>query len=71
MGRLSDADPECFKQWLAPQLATLQRNGVRLVALEIGNELNSPEYNGDFDVPGDGRVLGFDDLEKGRERLVR
>jgi hypothetical protein len=65
VGRLSDADPEGFKQWLAPQLTTLQRNGVKLTALEIGNELNSPAYNGDFDVPGDGRVLGFDDLEKG------
>jgi hypothetical protein len=65
VGRLSDADPEGFKQWLAPQLATLQRNGVKLTALEIGNELNSPAYNGDFDVPGDGRVLGFDDIEKG------
>jgi hypothetical protein len=63
VGRLSDADPEGFKTWLAPQLATLQRNGVKLTALEIGNELNSPGYNGDFDVPGDGRVLGFDDLE--------
>lgn len=65
VGRLSDADPEGFKRWLAPQLAILQQNGVKLTALEIGNELNSPPYNGDFDVPGDGRVLGFDDLEKG------
>jgi hypothetical protein len=65
VGRLSDADPEGIKQWLAPQLATLQRNGVKLTALEIGNELNSPSYNGDFDVPGNGRVLGFDDLENG------
>jgi hypothetical protein len=65
VGRLSDADPEGFGKWLAPQLATLQRNGVKLTALEIGNELNSPGYNGDFNVPGDGRVLGFDDLEKG------
>jgi hypothetical protein len=65
VGRLSDADPEGFKKWLTSQLATLQRNGVKLTALEIGNELNSPGYNGDFNVPGDGRVLGFDDLEKG------
>ena len=65
VGRLSDADPEGFRQWFAPQLATLQRNGVKLTALELGNELNSPGYNGDFNVPGNGRVLGFDDLEKG------
>lgn len=62
---MSDADPEGFKQWLAPQLATLERNGVKLTAIEIGNELNSPAYNGDFNEPGNGRVLGFDDLEKG------
>jgi hypothetical protein len=65
VGRLSDADPEGFKKWLAPHLETLQRNGVKLTALEIGNELNRPGYNGDFYVPGHGRVLGFDDLEKG------
>lgn len=65
VGRLSDADPEGFKTWLAPQLQALQRNGVKLTALEIGNELNSPGYNGDFNVPGNGRLLGFDDLEKG------
>ena len=65
VGRLSDADPAAFKQWLAPQVAALQRNGVKLTAIEIGNELNSPGYNGDFTVPGDGRVLGFDDLERG------
>jgi hypothetical protein len=51
VGRLSDADPEGFKQWLGPQMAALQRNGVKLTALEIGNELNSAGYNGDFNVP--------------------
>lgn len=64
VGRLSDADPEGFKTWLAPLLATLHHDGVKLTALEIGNELNSPSYNGDFDVPGDGRVLGSSDLQK-------
>jgi hypothetical protein len=65
VGRLSDADPEGFKQWLTPLIATLQQAGVKLTALEIGNELNSPGYNGDFLVPGDGRILGFNDLENG------
>jgi hypothetical protein len=65
VGRLSDADPEGFKRWLTSQLAALQRNGVKLTAMEIGNEINSPAYNGDFSVPGDGRVLGVNDLQAG------
>lgn len=67
VGRLSDADPQGFEQWLIPLLAELQREGVKLTALEIGNEINSSGYNGDFPVPCDGRVLGFDALENGWE----
>jgi hypothetical protein len=68
---LSDADPDGFERWLTPLLAALEQAGVKLTALEIGNELNSAGYNGDFlvpgtkNVPGNGRILGFDDLERG------
>jgi hypothetical protein len=61
---LTDADPGKFEAWLAIQLASLETAGVRLIALELGNEINGPYFNGDF-VPAQasGRVLGLSDLD--------
>jgi hypothetical protein len=60
---LSDANPEDFKEWLVPQLAALEASGVRLKALELGNEINSPHFNGDFlPAQATGRQLGLSDL---------
>jgi hypothetical protein len=36
---------------------------VKLVAIELGDEFNTPTFNGDFILPGSGRVLGISDLE--------
>jgi hypothetical protein len=60
---LSDANPEVFKEWLVPQLAALEASGVRLTAFELGNEINSPHFNGDFlPAQATGRQLGLSDL---------
>ena len=60
---LSDASPESFKEWLLPQLAALETSGVRLQAFELGNEINSPHFNGDFlPAQATGRLLGLSDL---------
>jgi len=60
---LSDANPEGFKEWLIPQLAALEASGVHLTALELGNEINSPHFNGDFlPAQATGRLLGLADL---------
>jgi len=59
---LSDADPEGFRQWFAPQLAAIEAAGVRIAAFELGNEFNTTGYNADFPAPGSGRVLGLADL---------
>lgn len=60
---LSDASPEDFRKWLVPQLAALEASGVRLTAFELGNEINSAHFNGDF-LPAQttGRLLGLSDL---------
>jgi hypothetical protein len=63
--KFSGIDPEQFDQWFAAQLGTLEAAGIHLTALEFGNEINSPDYDGDFlpTVPKQkARVLGLKDL---------
>jgi hypothetical protein len=60
---MTDADPSKFEPWFTAQLAALEATGVRLAAIEVGNEINGPYFNGDF-LPSlaSGRVLGIADL---------
>jgi hypothetical protein len=60
---LSGANPTEFRKWLSAQLAALDAAGVRLTAIEIGNEINSTGFNGDFPLHSSGRVLGLADLQ--------
>ena len=59
---LSDVDTVAARDIFAPHLAALETAGVRLVGIEVGNEFNTSAYNGDFKLPGTGRVLGLSDL---------
>jgi hypothetical protein len=60
---ITEADPAKFKNWLAAQLAVLEAAGVRLAAFELGNEINGPYFNGDFNpAQASGRELGLADL---------
>jgi hypothetical protein len=59
---LSDSDPDGFRKWFAGELAAVEKAGVRITAFELGNELNTPRFNGDFPVPGTKRVLRQSDL---------
>lgn len=60
---MTDADPVRFEPWFAAQLAALDAQGVRLSAIEVGNEINGPYFNGDFlPLQASGRVLGIADL---------
>ena len=58
----STIDPAAFRTWFSARLDTLEAGGVRLTALEFGNEVNSAGYNGDFPIEATGRELGLSDL---------
>ena len=59
---LSDVDTVAAKATFASHLAAVEAAGVRLEGIEVGNEFNTSAYNGDFKLPGEGRVLGISDL---------
>jgi len=60
---ITNADPAKFKAWLATRLEPLEAAGVRLTAFELGNEINGPFFNGDFNpAQASGRVLDLSDL---------
>jgi len=64
---LSAANPKEFTAWLTPLLDQLEASGVRLTALELGNELNTSGSNADLPDPGSGRVLGISDLNNPKD----
>ena len=55
---LSELKPQEFTDGFRPMLDKLEAAGVRLAAIELGNEINTSGYNGDIASPGSGRVLG-------------
>jgi hypothetical protein len=44
---LSRVKPQGFAEWLKPLLDQLDAAGVRLTAIELGNEINTSRFNGD------------------------
>jgi hypothetical protein len=65
---LSSADPTRFRMQFEPLLNRLEDAGVVLVAFELGNEINSPSFNGDFSVvERQGRVFSAEDLRDDRD----
>jgi hypothetical protein len=59
---LSAADPARFRAVFEPLFNQLEGMGVTFAALELGNEINSTAFNGDFPIPGQGRIFGREDL---------
>ncbi len=55
-------DPELSRQSFQQVMDKLDANGIVLTGMEFENEINMAEYNPDFRLPGEGRVLGLDDL---------
>ena len=45
-----------------PLFNRLEDLNIIFTALELGNEINSPSFNGEFPIPGEGRVFGLGDL---------
>jgi hypothetical protein len=59
---LSAADPERSKTYYQTVFDKLDAEGVRLTGIEVGNEINWPDFNGDFSVPGQGKAFTLNDL---------
>jgi hypothetical protein len=59
---LSAADPERSKAYYQTVFDKLDAYEVRLTGIEVGNEINWPDFNGDFPVPGQGKAFTLDDL---------
>jgi hypothetical protein len=64
---LSSADPMRFRAVFEPLFEQLEGFGITFAALELGNEINSSAFNGEFPVPGEGRVFGQADLARDPE----
>ena len=64
---LSQSDPDLFAAWFAPILGNLEQSGVVLGGLELWNEINWTAFNGDFPVPGEGRIFSYQDLSSDPE----
>jgi hypothetical protein len=60
--RISALSPELSQQYFQALLDKLDAAGITLAALELENEINMAGNNPDFSLPGEGRVLGLNDL---------
>jgi hypothetical protein len=59
---LSYFDPEQSRSYFQRLLDKLDTEGIVLAGLELENEINMAGFNPDFRLPGEGRVLGLNDL---------
>ncbi|HEY2528195.1 MAG TPA: hypothetical protein VGJ20_09655, partial [Xanthobacteraceae bacterium] len=59
---LSYADPERSRAYYQTVFDKLDAYGVTLTGVEVGNEINWPDFNGDFPVPGEGKAFTLNDL---------
>lgn len=60
---LSAADPELSKKAFESLFDNLDKNGIALAGVELGNEINWAAFNPEFPLPGEGKILGIQDLE--------
>jgi hypothetical protein len=59
---LSAPDVAVFSAKDTALLNQLDAAGIRLTALEFGNEINNPGFNGDFSAQGHGEVYGMAEI---------
>jgi hypothetical protein len=60
---LSQASPEDFSAHFKPLFEQIEKSKIALAGLIAGNEINWTVSNGDFPLPGNGKVLNLKDLE--------
>ena len=63
----SSLDIDLSRGYFQRFLDKLDANGTPLASLELENEINMAGNNPDFSLPGEGRVLGLDDLKRDAE----
>lgn len=66
---LSAADPERSRAYYQTVFDKLDAYGVTLTGIEVGNEINWSDFNGDFPVPGQGKAFSLDDLSHDPEAM--
>jgi hypothetical protein len=59
---ISSLDPELSRVYFQQFMDRLDAAGIALAGIELENEINMAGDNPDFRLPGEGRVLGLDDL---------
>jgi hypothetical protein len=64
---LSAGDPNLTEQAFQDLIDHLEARGVVLEAIEFGNEINWADFNGDFPVPGEGKLFSLDELSSDPE----
>ena len=64
---LSYADPESSRTYFQTVFDQLDKKGVVLAGVELDNEINWTDFNGDFPVPGQGKSFNLEDLSRDPE----
>jgi hypothetical protein len=64
---LSDASPELSTKVFQKFVDLLDSNGIQVAGFELDNEINWAAFNGEFPLPGQGRVFTLQDLNKDPE----
>jgi hypothetical protein len=64
---LSYADPERSRAYFQTVFDQLDEKGVVLAGVELGNEINWTDFNGDFPIPGQGKSFTVEDLSRDSE----
>lgn len=64
---LSSADPALSRSYFQSVLTRIDRMGIKLAGLELGNEINWAAFNQDFPLPGENKAFALADLERDAE----
>src|SRR5262249_34089477 len=64
---LSWLDPERSRASYQSVFDKLDASGITLAGIELGNEINWTDFNGDFPIPGQGKAFSLEDLARDPE----
>lgn len=64
---LSAADPDRSREFYRSLFKVLDDHGIAVSGIELGNEINWTDFNGDFPIPGQGKSFTLEDLSRDPE----